>query len=106
METPYFRRVEPYPSLTTSHVEPVVDVPDRLLPCERRERATHRHALVESGQLRRTHVPEQLGLPHEDDLDQVLPIRLEVGQHTNLLEKIGVEVLRLVNDHHARLSVG
>ena len=58
------------------------------------------HPLVDLAELRLAEQPDQLGLPDEDDLEELLPARLQVGEEAHLLQHVGGEVLGLVEDHH------
>ena len=58
------------------------------------------HALVDLAELRLAQQPDQLGLPDEDDLEQLLPARLQVGEEAHLLQHIGSEILGLVDEGH------
>ena len=46
----------------------------------------------------------QLGLADQDDLQQLALVGLEVGQQAQLLEHVGREILRLVDDQHVVLA--
>ena len=46
----------------------------------------------------------QFGLSDQDDLQQLLRGRLEVGQQPHLLEHLAVEVVRLVDHQHHALA--
>src|SRR4051812_14527738 len=71
-----------------------------------RQGAPNGHALVELRHLRRANEREQLRLPNENDLNQLLAVRLEVRQHANLLEEFRREVLCFVEDRDARTAGG
>jgi len=70
-----------------------------------RERAAHRDALIQLSHLRRADEGEQLRLSHEDDLNQLLTVGLEVREHADLLEELGRQVLCLVKDRNAGSAV-
>ena len=53
----------------------------------------------------REHVA-QFGLADQDDLQQLLRFGLEVGEQAHLLEHLGRQVLRLVDDQHHALALG
>src|SRR2546422_5678889 len=65
------------------------------------DRAAQRDALLELAQARQLELRLQLGLTDQHDLQQLLARGFEVGQQADLLENRGLEVLRLVEDHHA-----
>ena len=67
-------------------------------------RAEHADALLELAQLRQLQPGQQLRLPDQDDLQDLLLGGLEVGEQPDLLEGLGVEVLGLVEDEHRVLA--
>ena len=81
-------------------LHPVLDVRARLLLGERPQVISRGDPLGELTQLRPGEELRQLGLADQDDLEELLPRRLEVRQQPDLLEHLGAEVLRLVDDQH------
>src|SRR5436190_168947 len=79
----------------------VADVVPDLVARQRMDRAAQRDALLELAQTRQLELRLQLGLTDQHDLQQLLARGLEVRQQADLLENRGLEVLRLVEDHHA-----
>ena len=64
------------------------------------------HALGELLELGPLEHRAQLGLADQDDLQQLALVGLEVGQQAQLLEHLGRELLRLVDDEHVVLADG
>ena len=58
----------------------------------------HEDALAELAQFLARKEPLQLGLAHQDDLEQLLLVGLEVGEEAHLLEDLEGQVLGLVDD--------
>ena len=58
------------------------------------------HALRQLAQVVPRQDAAQLGLADEDDLQQLLARRLQIGQQANLLEHLAAEILGLVDDQH------
>ena len=58
------------------------------------------HALRQLLQRRARHHRAQLWLANQDDLQQLALVGLQVGEQAQLLQHIGLQVLRLVNDEH------
>jgi len=79
------------------------DVGGRLLDAERRELAAQRDALLELPQRRLVEPIGQLGLAGEDDGEQFLRGRLDVGQQPDFLEQLQRQTLRFVHDEHSRI---
>ena len=65
-----------------------------------------RHALGELSQLRLLEDRRQLRLTDQDHLEQLLPGGLEVRQEPDLLEHLGGEILRLVDDEDRAAAGG
>jgi hypothetical protein len=76
------------------------DVRLGLRAIERRQVVAGGHALGELAQLAPSQHLLQLRLTHQHDLDQLLGVGLEVGDEADLLEHLGREVLRLVDQQH------
>ncbi len=85
-------------------MEPVGDVVQGFFLGKRLQVIPRGNTLVELAQvLEREHLA-QLGLTDEDDLDQLLLLRLEVREEADLLENLRRKVLRFVDDKHAVLT--
>ena len=65
---------------------------------ERAQVIARGNALGELSQVGTRQRGPQLGLPHEDDFEELLPRGLQVGQQPDLLEDIGRQRLGLVDD--------
>ena len=87
-------------------LQPVIEVALRLRRRQRAEVAAVGDALVHLPQLRAAQDRRQLGLADEDDLQQLRRVGLEVGEQAQVLEGVGVEVLRLVDDQGGDRAVG
>ena len=88
----------------SGNLEPVPDIRARLLARERPEVEAGRHPLRELTQFRSGERGAQLGLAHQDDLQQFAAARLEVGEQPHLLEHRRAEVLRFVDDQDGPLA--
>ena len=73
------------------------DVPSRLEPVEGRKVIAHRDALSELPELPAIELLAQLGLADEDDLQKFALVGLQIRKQPHLLEELGVEILRLVD---------
>ena len=75
---------------------------------ERRKVIARSNALGQLAQFGLIELFAQLGLTEQDDLQQFLRRRFQVGEQTHLLQRLGRKVLRLIhNQHHAQtLGVG
>src|SRR5581483_6887746 len=78
-------------------LEARADVAGDLGRRQRTEPEAERHALAELAEARIRQDHLELGLPRENDLQDLLPRRLEVRQEAELLEHRRVQVLRLVD---------
>ena len=87
--------------------QPVAHVLARLRRAERAQAPAHADALAQLAQLVRVELVVELGLPEQQDLDQLRGRGLEVREQPDLLERLGREVLRLVDDqqHAAALAL-
>ena len=74
------------------------DVALGLEPVERGQVVAHDDPLAELPQLPAVELLAQLGLADENDLQELALVGLEVREQTHLLEELGVEVLRLVDE--------
>jgi len=88
------------------HGQPVAHVVRGLLLRQRLEVVTGDHALRELLHVGPRQHGAQLGLPDQDDLQQLALVGLEVGQQAQLLQHAGRQVLRLVDDQHVVLPHG
>ena len=82
------------------HAHAVLDVTPRFLGGERVEVIPGGDALRELAQFRPREQITQLGLPDQDDLQQLGRRRLEIGEQPHLFERVRAQVLRLVDDQH------
>jgi hypothetical protein len=69
--------------------QPMADIVGRLVARERRESPAHADALAELAQLGRFEHRIQLRLPEQQDLDQLVPLGLQIGEQPDLLERLG-----------------
>src|SRR3984893_1084718 len=83
----------------------VLHVTVRLLARQRLQIAADADALVELAQLVELELLFELGLAHEQDLQELARGRLEVGEDADLLERLHAHLLRLVDDHEDRLAL-
>ena len=79
-------------------LHPMLHVRDRLLGGERTQVRAHGNPLGELTQLRPGQELLELGLADQDDLEELLPRRLDIRQQTNLLQDRRTQVLGLVDD--------
>ena len=82
------------------HFEPVLHVLRRFHRRERAQVVAGDHPLRELFQVLAREHGAQLGLADQDDLQQLALARLEVGEQAQLLQHVGRQVLRLVDDEH------
>ena len=80
--------------------EPVFYVELGLIERERTQMVADRDALAQLTHVLTVQLVAQLRLTNEDDLQQLLPIGLEVRQQPNLLQKVDAEALGLVDDEN------
>ena len=94
--------------LASGNRHAVLDVGLGLGGIQRGQVITRGDALGKLAQFRAIEHVAQLGLAKQDDLQQLLRRRFQVGQQADLLQRIQGQVLRLVDDqHHAQaLRVG
>jgi hypothetical protein len=78
--------------------QPVADVLVGFLRGEGRDLAAQPDPLLELPELREIKLGLQLGLPHQQDLQEFAGGGLEVREQADLLQRRRVEVLRLVDD--------
>ena len=76
-----------------------------LVGIERPQVATGGDPLRELAHLLPVEDLQQLRLAEQHDLQQLVAIRLEVGQQAQLFEDIDGEILRLVDDQHGFASM-
>jgi hypothetical protein len=79
------------------------DIGGRVRQIERGDLAPERHALLQLAQLERVQTLGQLGLPGQDDRQQLLLRRFDVGEQADLLEQLEAQALRLVDDERRDL---
>ena len=87
-------------ALAVGDQQAVPDVGLGLLERERRQVIAGGHTLRELAQLVAPQQLAQLRLAHQHDLDQLLGVGLEVRDQAHLLQHLGREVLRLVDQQH------
>jgi hypothetical protein len=63
-----------------------------------------RDALPELAQFRLGQLGLEFGLTHEEDLEQLLAVHLEVREQADLFEQIALEILRLVQKQDRQLA--
>ena len=98
--------VEGQAATGAGHGQAVAHVVGSLGFGQRAEVETCDHPLGQLLQRRRGQQLAQFVLADQDDLQQLALGRLEVGQQAQLLQHVGREVLRLVDDQHAAVSGG
>ena len=103
VDAPQRRAVEGQHGAQAGDREPVRDVLHRLLLGQRLEVEARDHALAELLELGLREHAAQLGLADQHDLQQLALVRLQVGQQPQLLQHVGREVLRLVDDQQVVL---
>src|SRR5499425_166037 len=54
--------------------------------------------------LRQLELGPELGLAHQQDLQELGGRRLEVGEQAHLLHRLGRQILRLIDDEHGVLA--
>ena len=86
------------------HTEPGLDVVANLPVRQRRKVTSQFNPLLELPKLREVELRPQLWLAHQQNLQELLRRRLEVGEHADLLECAHVEVLRFVEHEHGALA--
>ena len=82
------------------HPQPVGDVGFHFLSGERLQRAADRNALIQLPQFGLVQQFQQVELPDDHDLQQLLVVGLEVRENADFLEHVSRQVLRLVDDQH------
>ena len=81
------------------------DIGSDLLLVEWFQLVADRHTLIELPHARRAQHVLEIQLAHQDDLQQLVFVRLEIRQNPDLLEDMERQVLCLVDDQHA-LALG
>ena len=76
------------------------DILRDLVSRERLDPAAQGDPLLELAQSREGQAVPELGLAHQQDLEQLVGRRLEVREESDLLERLGRQVLGLVDDQH------
>lgn len=94
------------PALGPRDGEAVGDVGLRLLQGQRAKMEFRGDALRELGQVRARDQLAQLRLAHEDELQQLVLVRVDVGEHPQLFERLRRQVLRLVEDQRGASAGG
>ena len=92
--------------LGARHVQPVTDIPVRVLPVERIQVERNRDALPKLLELAHGQLAPKRRLTHQDDLQELGRLGLGVGQHPDLFEHDGRQVLCLVDDQDHRTVLG
>ena len=82
----------------SGYLQAMTHVGARLRVAERPQVVPRRDPLRQLAQRGPLHQVHQLGLPDQDDLQQLVARRLDVRQQAQLLEHFHTEVLRLVDD--------
>ena len=100
MHPPQGAAAEGQRPLQARHGQAVGDVLLGFLRAQRIEVKARNHALGQLLQRGAGHHGAQLGLADEDDLQQLALAGFQVGQEAQLLQHVGRQVLRLVNDQH------
>ncbi len=100
------RPVERQRTGVAGHVQPVLDVLRALGVGQRVQMKTRDHALGQLLELGAGQHGAQFGLADQHDLQQLALAGFQVGQQAQLLQHVGFEVLRLVDDEDATLSGG
>ena len=100
MHSPQGAAAEGQRPLQARHGQAVGDVLLGLLRAQRIEVKTRNHPLGQLLQRGAGDHGAQLRLADEDDLQQLALAGFQVGQEAQLLQHIGRQVLRLVNDEH------
>ena len=72
---------------------------------QRRQMITHRDALAQLFQARAVQTVAQFRLAHQNNLQQLAVVGLDVGKQAHLFQQIFGQVLRLVNDEHRFLAI-
>jgi hypothetical protein len=72
----------------------------QLLGGERAHVMLEGDALPQLAQRGLRELAQELRLPRQHDLEQLLAVGLEVREQAHLLDQLGVEILRLVDDQH------
>src|SRR5215468_10269146 len=80
------------------------DVVPRFLSGQRQNPTAQTDALLELTQLWTIQLVQELWLPDEKNLQQLLPVRLEVREKPDLLEDLETQVLALVEGEHGVLA--
>ena len=70
------------------------------------EMVVDRDPLDELPQLGALEEDAQLGLAHEDDLQEVIGLGVHIGEHAQLLQRLGREILGLVDDQRHPAALG
>ncbi len=86
------------------HGQPVVDIADHLLAAEQGEMEIGGDALHELAQRWAGEQLLELRLAAQHHLQQLAVMRVDVGDHAQLLERMGAKILRLVDDQHRALA--
>ena len=76
----------------------MLDVQPQFFPPERLEAEPPRHPLLELPQLRPREQRLQIRLADQDDLEHRAALVIDIREQADLLQDVGLEVLRLVDD--------
>jgi len=85
--------------------QPVLDVASRLIGVERSDMTRGNDPLAQLQHVRALHRAPELGLADEEALQQRVRLELEIGQHPQLLDGAGGQVLRFVDDEQCPLAL-
>ena len=91
-------------AIATGDVDVMMDVAERLIGRQRIQPVVHGDALAQLAQLVARQVGFEFGLPHQEDLQQLVALVLEVRQQPDLLEQVHRQVLRFVHHEHGVLA--
>ena len=78
----------------------MTDIAGGVLTTQRAEVKIHQHALGELGQLGTSQGCPQSGLPHQDHLQHLVLVGVDVGQHAQFFQGVDAQILGLVDDEH------
>ena len=92
------RRQAEHPGLAARHFQPVADIGPHGRRIHRRQMEIRRHALRELRQVGPAHRVAQFGLADQDQLQQFVLVRIDVGEHAQLFQRFPAQVLRLVEN--------
>ena len=100
MHAPQRPAAERHRAAQPGHSQAVRNVLLGFLRAQCVEVKARNHALRQLLQRRARHHRAQLWLANQDDLQQLALVGFQVGEQAQLLQHVGFQVLRLVNDEH------